>query len=134
MPESTRLIDEILTLDHVDSETTLSVGDVEFHQTKDGPFPNHQFRISVRPQADCAALNYMDDCDPVMPIANSHSPTGHLFGVDLVFNGLSGLMFPRSAVIPMTNARSALLEWLRTRKRPNCIDWRPYDIHLLRPD
>jgi len=64
MAESLRLIDEILATDHVDWETTLSIGDEEFHRTKDGPFPNHQLRISVRPSADLAALNYMDHDDP----------------------------------------------------------------------
>jgi len=39
MSESVNLIDEILTLDHVDWETTLSVGDVEFHSTTQGPVP-----------------------------------------------------------------------------------------------
>jgi hypothetical protein len=55
MAESVSLIEEILTLDHVDWETTLSVGDVEFHSTKQGPYPNHQLRISVRPSAGIAA-------------------------------------------------------------------------------
>ena len=55
MQESIRLIDEILTLDHVNWETTLYVGDVEYHSTKDGPYPNHQHRISVRQSAGVAA-------------------------------------------------------------------------------
>lgn len=38
--EATRLVDEILKLDHTDWETTLAIGDVEFHQTADGPFPS----------------------------------------------------------------------------------------------
>jgi hypothetical protein len=63
MSASLRLVEEILMTDHVEWETTLSVGDVEFHRTKDGPFPNHQFRISVRPSAGFAALNYMDHDD-----------------------------------------------------------------------
>src|SRR5262249_21103877 len=58
MQESVSLIDEILTLDHVDWETTLSVGDVEFHSTPHGPYPNHQLRISVRPSAGCGAQLY----------------------------------------------------------------------------
>lgn len=74
IPESLRLVDEILKMDHVKWETTLSVGDAEFHRTKDGPFPNHQLRISVRPSAGLAALNYMDHDDPLMPIANSFNP------------------------------------------------------------
>jgi hypothetical protein len=56
MREAVSLIEEILTTDHVDWETTLSVGDVEFHSTKQGPYPNHQLRISVRPSAGVAAL------------------------------------------------------------------------------
>jgi hypothetical protein len=47
MLASTRLVDEILTTDHAGWETTLPVGDVEFHRTKDGPFPNHQLRSRV---------------------------------------------------------------------------------------
>jgi hypothetical protein len=57
---SAQLVDEIFRTDHVEWETTLHVGDVEFHCTKDGPFPNHQLRISVRPSVGYAALNYMD--------------------------------------------------------------------------
>lgn len=127
MLESARLIDEILNLDHAEWETTLYVGDVEFHRTKDGPFPNHQFRLSVRPGAGLAALNYMDHDDPSMPIANSYEPKLPHPDIDLVFNGGTGSVFPRSAAIPVADARNALMEWLETRQRPSCIEWRPYD-------
>jgi immunity protein Imm1 of predicted polymorphic toxin system len=130
MSASVRLIDEILTLDHVEWETTLYVGDVEFHQTKDeGPFPNHQLRISVRPSAGLAALNYMDHDDPEMSIANSYNPKRPLPDVDLIFNGSTRAVFPRAALIPIAQARKALIEWLQTRKRPTCIEWRPYDAY-----
>jgi hypothetical protein len=127
MSESVSLIDEILTLDHIDWETTLSVGDVEFHSTTQGPYPNHQLRISVRPSADCAALNYTDHDDPQMTIANSYNPKRPLPEVDLIFGGATASVFPRTAVIPIADARRALIEWLKTRKRPTCIEWRPYD-------
>jgi hypothetical protein len=127
MHESVRLIDEILQLDHVEWETTLYVGDVEFHQSKDGPFPNHQLRISVRPSAGLAALNYMDHDDPHMSIANSYNPKRPLPEVDLIFNGSTGAVFPRTGAISVADARKALLEWLEIRKRPTCIEWRPYD-------
>jgi hypothetical protein len=130
MPESERLIDEILTLDHTDWETTLYIGDDEFHRTKEcGPFPNHQLRISVRPTAGLAALNYMDHDDPVMPIANSFNPKRPLPKVDLIFNGATGAVFPRTALIPIADTRAALAEWLNTWKRPICIEWRPYDSY-----
>ena len=64
MTESVNLIDEILRMDHVEWETILSVGTVEFHSSKAGPFPNHQLRVSVRPSTGFAALNYMDHDDP----------------------------------------------------------------------
>lgn len=127
MQASIDLIDEILTLNHVDWETTLYVGDVEFHSTADGPYPNHQLRISVRPSAGFAAINYMDHDDPAMPIANSYNPRRPLPEVDLIFNGETGKVFPRAAAIPIADAREALYEWLQTRKRPTCIEWRPYD-------
>lgn len=127
MQESVRLIDEILNTDHTDWETTLYVGDVEYHSTKEGPYPNHQLRITVRPSADVAALNYMDNDDPQMSIANSYNPKRPLPEVDLIFNGETGTVFPRTAAIPIAKARDALIEWLITRKRPTCIEWRPYD-------
>lgn len=126
---SVRLIDEIMMLDHVDWETTLTVGDVEFHRTKEGPYPNHQLRISVRPSTGLAALNYMDHDDAEMPIANSFSPKRPLPAVDLVFNGTTGAVFPRTAAISIADARTAVVEWLDTRKRPTCIEWRPYDAY-----
>ena len=129
MTESARLVDEILKIDHVEWETTLSVGDVEFHRTKEGPFPNHQLRISVRPSAGLAALNYMDHDDPEMPIVNSFNPKRPLPDIDLIFNGTTGSVFPRTAAIPIADARNALVEWLETRKRPTCIEWRPYDSY-----
>lgn len=129
LAESVRLIDEILRTDHREWETTLYVGDVEFRRTKEGPFPNHQLRISVRPSAGLAALNYMDHDDPNMPIANSFNPKRPLPDVDLVFNGTTGSVFPRAAAIPVSDARKALIEWLETRKRPTCIEWRPYDAY-----
>lgn len=129
MRAAVHLIDEVLNLNHADWETTLYVGDVEFHQSKEGPFPNHQLRISVRPAAGFAALNYMDHDDPEMPIANSYNPKRPLPEVDLVFNGETGSVFPRTAAIPIAEARHALTEWLETRKRPTCIQWRPYDAY-----
>jgi hypothetical protein len=124
---SSQLVDEVLRTDHVEWETTMYVGDVEFHCTKDGPFPNHQLRISVRPSAGYAALNYMDHDDPQIPIANSFNPRRSLPGVRLIFNGSTGSVFPLSAAIPIADARKALAEWLTTRRRPTCIEWRPYD-------
>jgi Immunity protein Imm1 len=129
MAASIHLIDEILRTDHVDWETTLFVGDVEFHSTKDGPFPNHQLRVSVRPSTARAALNYIDHDDPQLTIANSFSPELPPPGVRLIFNGSTGSVFPASAAIPIRNARKALVEWLTTRKRPTCIEWRPYDAY-----
>lgn len=122
-----RLIDEILILDHVEWETTLLVGDAEFHQSKDGPYPNHQMRISVRPSVGYAALNYTDNNDRAMPVANSHNPRAPRPEVYLIFNGMTGAVFPPTAAIPIAEARNALNEWLRTRRRPTCIQWLEYD-------
>lgn len=128
MSESLKLIEEILTLDHKNWETTLAVGEVEFHTTrKDGPFPDHQMRVSVRPSAGYAALNYMDNTDADMTIANSYNPLRPLPEIDLIFNGTTGAIFPRTAVIPVPDARNALFEWLGTQRRPTCIEWRRYD-------
>lgn len=129
MHECGRLIDEILKLDHVEWETTLLVGDVEFRQTAEGPYPDHQMRVSVRPSAGYAALNYTDHTDPSISIANSYSPVRPLPNVYLVFNGETSSVFPRAALISIASARSALNEWLRTRRRPTCIEWRPYDSY-----
>lgn len=130
MPASVQLVDEVLTINHADWETTLLVGDGEFHRSKEeGPFPNHQLRISVRPSANVAAINYMDHDDTRMPIANSYNPRRPLPEVDLIFNGHTQSVFPRTAAIPIENARAALHEWLETRKRPTCIEWRPYDAY-----
>src|SRR3954467_15104834 len=74
MRESEDLIDEILTLDHDSWETILSVGDVEFYQTKDGPFPNHKMIVSVKPSRGYAALSYIDNDDPKVTAANSYNP------------------------------------------------------------
>jgi len=126
---STLLLDEILSLNHAEWETTLFVGAVEFHRTREGPFPNHQLRLSVQPASDLAALNYMDHDDPLLPIANSYSPKRPLPDVDLIFNGATGSVFPRAAAIPIADARAALNEWLTTRKRPTCIEWRPFDAY-----
>jgi immunity protein Imm1 of predicted polymorphic toxin system len=129
MPESTQLIDEVLKLDHVDWETTLYVGEIEFYRSKEGPIPNHQLRLSVRPASGFAALNYMDHDDSRMPIANSYNPKRPLPEIDLIFSGETGSVFPRAAAIPIANARNALNEWLTTRQRPTCIEWRPYDAY-----
>lgn len=127
--ESTALINEILNLEHMDWETTVAIGDVEFHQSSEGPYPDHQMRVSAQPSTGFAALNYTDNNDPTMSIANSYNPKRPLPEVYLVFNGSTGSVFPRSAAIPIADARSALSEWLRIRRRPTCIEWRPYDIY-----
>lgn len=129
MQDSERLIDEILTLNHEDWETILSVGDVEFHQTRGGgPFPNHKMIVSAKPFSGYAALNYIDNDDPNMSVANSYNPRRPLPEIYLVFNGATGAVFPRTAVISIADARNALREWLQTRRRPTCIEWRPFDI------
>lgn len=125
--ESEQLIDQVLQIDHRKWETVMFVGDAEFRSTKEGPHPNHQLRVSVRPSFGVAALNYMDHDDPEMVIANSYSPARPLQQVDLLFNGETGAVFPRTAAIPVDDARAAMVEWVRTRKRPTCIQWRPYD-------
>lgn len=129
MAQAMKLVDEILATNHVEWETTLFVGEVEFHRSKEGPFPNHQLRISVSPSAGFAALNYMDHDDPDMPIANSFNRKRPLPEVDLIFNGTTGAVFPRTALIPISEARKALVEWLHSRARPTCIEWRPYDSY-----
>lgn len=127
MQESVRLIDEILTMDHVESETTLYVGDIEYDGTKGGPYPNHQFRVSVRPSTGFAALNYIDRDDPEMAIVNSYNPNWPLPEIALIFSETTRAVFPRTAAIPIAKAREALYEWLKTRKRPTCVEWQPYD-------
>ncbi|MDX8052011.1 Imm1 family immunity protein [Lentzea sp. BCCO 10_0798] len=127
LEQSQQLIDEVLRTNHAKWETTMFVGDAEFRSTKEGPQPDHQLRISVIPSAGLAALNYMDHDDPEMVIANSYNPARPLPEVSLLFNGETGAVFPRTASIPIADARTAMIEWIQTRKRPKCIQWRPYD-------
>ena len=129
MPAAVALVDEVLKLNHIHWETTLYVGQTEFYRTKAGPLPNHQLRISVRPSAGVAALNYMDHDDPRQPISNSSNTRYHVFDVDLIFNGSTGLVFPRTAVLPIPDVRRALIEWLHTWQRPRCVDWQPFDSY-----
>lgn len=125
--ECTQLIEQILHTEHTDWETLLAIGDMEFYSNPKGPYPNHQLRISVAPKIGVAALNYTDHDDPTLTIANSYNADDPAIPVDLIFNGDTGAVFPRSAVIPIDHARAALLEWLKTRKRPTCIEWKRYD-------
>jgi hypothetical protein len=127
MQESVRLVDAILATEHNEWESVLCVVDIEFYRTKDGPFPNHQLRVSVRPSVGFAALNYMDHDDPEMPIMNSFNRMLPWADVNLIFNGSTGLVFPGSAAIPVAAARNALVEWLETRKQPTCVEWRAFD-------
>lgn len=121
------LVEDVLTLDHIDQETILWIGSKEFHSTKDGPYPNRQMRVSARPSAQCAALSYTDHDNPNVSIVNSYNRAAVLPAVDLIFNGDMGSVFPRSALIPIAAARNALLEWVRTRSLPTCIEWQPFD-------
>ncbi|WP_103338227.1 Imm1 family immunity protein [Amycolatopsis sp. CA-126428] len=122
------LIGYVLSLEHEDWESTLNIGDIAFYQSpKDGPFPDHQFRISARPSLGLAALSYTDNSDPDMVIADSMNPNPVTPGVRLIFNGTTGAVFPVTAAIPIGDARRALFEWLDTRTRPTCIQWTPHD-------
>lgn len=122
-----RLIDRVLVLDHSTSETILWIGDAAFYQTADGPYPNSQMRVSALPHSGYAALSHADNRNPVLAIANSYNPKTPSPDIHLVFNGETGAVFPRNAAIPIVDARRALNEWLRTRQRPECIKWIPYD-------
>jgi hypothetical protein len=124
MREAVELVDEILSLDHETWESTLHVGDIEYHTSKDGPYPNNQMRVSVRPAAGVAALHYIDHDDPEMSAAYSYTSTPPSSRIYLVFNGETGRLFPQSAIISIDDARAALVEWLQTRKRPQSISWR----------
>src|SRR3954447_3661739 len=121
------LVDYVFQTEHSEWETTMYIGDAEFHRTSDGPFPSHQLRITARPSTGFAALNYIDHDDPHMTIANSFNPQQPPPDVRLIFNGTTGSVFPRSAAIPIAHARAAVAEWLRTRKRPTCIAWQSFD-------
>jgi Immunity protein Imm1 len=127
MPAAIRLVDLVFRTHHSEWETTMYVGDVEFHRSRDGPYPSHQLRISVQPATGYSALNYIDHDDLHMTIANSFNPQQPPPEVRLIFNGTSGSVFPRSAAIPIGHARAAVIEWLRTRKRPTCIAWQSFD-------
>lgn len=129
MRECRDLIDEILRLDHKDWETVLFVGDAEFHQSKAGPYPDQQMRVSARPSSGYAALNHTDNTDLRLTIANSYNARRSLPDIYLVFNGETGSVFPRASAIPIADVRNALDEWLRTRSRPTGIEWRPYDSY-----
>ncbi|MFC4854101.1 Imm1 family immunity protein [Actinophytocola glycyrrhizae] len=124
MREALALVDEVLDLDHETWESTLHVGDIEFYTSKNGPYPNNQMRISVRPSMGVAALHYADHDDPEVSDAYSYTPNPSIERVHLIFSGETGRLFPRSAVISISHARAALVEWLRTRARPKCIEWR----------
>ena len=126
MRDGVALIEEILALDHKNQETSLWVGDVEYHSSKSGPFPNHLMRVSVRPAKGCAALSYTDHDDPTVSVVTSFNSGLDMPQEYLIFNGDTGHVFPHSAVIPIADARTALLEWLRTRSLPTSINWRPY--------
>jgi len=126
MRDGVAMIEEILALEHVDQETSLWVGDVEYHSSKDGPFPNHLMRVSVQPSTGCAALSYADHDDPTGSLVNSFNSGQDLPEAYLIFNGDTGDVFPHSAVIAIADARAALLEWLRTRSLPTSINWRPF--------
>ena len=101
MPAAVQLVEYVFRTEHSEWETTMYGGDVEFHRTKDGPYPSHQLRISVQPATGFAALNYIDHDDPHMTIANSFHPQQPLPDVRLIFNGTIGSVFPRSAAIPV---------------------------------
>ncbi|CCH29910.1 Imm1 family immunity protein [Actinosynnema sp. NPDC047251] len=126
--ECVLLIDRILGANETQWESTLSIGDVEYRKDRDGgPFPNHQLRISVDSAAGFAAINYLDNDDLKMPVANSYNPKRPPPDLSLIFNGTTGALFPRSAAILISDARRALIEWIETRQRPKCIEWMPYD-------
>ncbi|WP_051385978.1 Imm1 family immunity protein [Actinokineospora inagensis] len=123
---SVQLIEEVLRLDHDEWESILLLGDRQFYQSKNGPFPDQQLRVTVRPSLGYAALNHSDtNCDP--PIANSYNPRLRAPDLALIFNGSTRTVFPRTAAIPIVDARQALGEWLLTRSRPTCIEWQPFD-------
>lgn len=124
---SVELIDEILALDHAEWESTLNVGDIEYHTSSDGPYPNNQMRVSVRPAARVAALHYADNDDTDLSMGYSLGLLRLPHEVYLVFNGDTGRVFPQSSIIPIVDARSALVEWLHTRRRPTCIQWQPFE-------
>lgn len=127
MRDGVALIEEILSLEHTNQESSLWVGDVEYHSSGDGPYPNHLMRVSARPSIGCAALSYTDQEDPASTVVHSFNSGQDLPETFLIYNGNTGAVFPHWAAIPVTHARNALLEWLRTRSLPTCINWRPHN-------
>jgi hypothetical protein len=100
MPAAIRLVDLVFRTHHFEWETTMYVGDVEFHRSRDGPYPSHQLRISVQPATGYAALNYIDHDDLHMTIANSFNPQQPPPEVRLIFNGLTDQFFHARPLSP----------------------------------
>ncbi|MBV9314447.1 MAG: hypothetical protein JO100_12095 [Pseudonocardia sp.] len=62
-------------------------------------------------------MNYTDN-DVEESMMNSFNPARPLPEVDLIFSGSTGGVFPRTAAIPIKDARETLIEWIGT--------WRSY--------
>ncbi|GAA2977477.1 Imm1 family immunity protein [Actinokineospora diospyrosa] len=125
LSESVSLIEDVLNIEHVDWETILLVGDHEFYTTPEGPVPNSQFRVSVRPSLGIAALNHTDHDRADLPNVNSYNPIHLGRPAELIFSGTTGMVFPPGSAITIESAYVALIEWLQTFQRPACVQWRP---------
>lgn len=94
------------------------------YEDEDGPEPAVQLRVVVDTDAEVGALNYTEEIDDG-ELASWQPQTSQPVAEAprLRFDAGSALQFPRDAVLPFRQLRSALDEFVRTGQRPEAVTW-----------
>ncbi|MGP4020282.1 Imm1 family immunity protein [Saccharopolyspora sp. 5N708] len=119
-----RLVQLIVDEPHLD-HTLVFVWDRECRQSADGTvneFPPNSLRVFTDPEAGWGALSYHHwNVD----LSDSYNPAGPADAPALFFDPAGGLLFPKSAALPLGQVRAAVVEFCRTGARSECIEWQP---------
>ncbi|GAA4864213.1 hypothetical protein GCM10023222_16080 [Saccharopolyspora cebuensis] len=104
------------------------VWDRPCRQSEDGTvheFPPGRLRITTDRENGWGALNYMHPGTPDGDLVDSFNPDTDESAPVLLFDDEGGLLFPRSASLPLDQVRGAIAEFCRTGARPTCVRWQP---------
>lgn len=82
--------------------------------------------LAVDPEAGYGAIRWIgitvEDTGPYVTHNSEAEPE-----VELLTDGGTPHYFPRSAALPLSDIRNALLEFASNGKRPECVQWQSFD-------
>lgn len=122
------LIEKLLTADHSSWESRLYLTEAVIgpDEVDEDWLPPHEVTLAVDPKAGYGAIRWVGIEPPEGPYVTHNSAAEP--EVELLADGGTPHYFPRSAALPLSDIRKALLEFVSTCKRPGAVQWQEFNL------